>query len=121
MAGDEFGYQVSISDNTIIVGSVNDDIGAVTDRGSAYVFVRNGTTWTQQQKLTANDGAANDHFGIGVAISGETAIVGSYFDDDGAKTNQGSAYVFVRSGGTWTQQQRLVPADGVGGRDLATG
>ena len=77
-------------------GSAHDDISANTDQGSAYVFVRSGTTWNQQQKLTASDGAADDQFGYSVAISGDTAVVGAPDDDIGAKSDQGSAYVFVR-------------------------
>ena len=111
-ASDFFGTSVAISGETAIVGSARDDIGANIDQGSAYVFVRNGTTWTQQTKLIAADGAASDFFGISVAISGNTAIVGSHDDDIGAKINQGSAYIFVRIGGIWTQQTKLIAVDG---------
>ena len=112
-AGDFFGYSVSISGDTAIVGAnLDDDAGSSS--GSAYVFVRSGTTWTQQAKLTALDGATNDHFGHGVAISGDTAIVGSYWDDD-AGSGSGSAYVFVRSGTTWTQQAKLTASDAAAG------
>ena len=92
-------------------GSICDDI-ANTDQGSAYVFVRSGTTWSQQQKLTAGDGATDDLFGLSVAISGETVVVGAHRDDIGANSDQGSAYVFVRSGTTWSQQQKLTASDG---------
>ena len=84
----------------------DDDNGSAS--GSAYVFVRSGTTWTEQQKLTASDGAASDWFGFSVSISGDIAIVGAYKDDSG----QGSTYVFVRSGTTWTEQQKLTASDG---------
>ena len=73
-------------------------IGANNDQGAAYVFVRSGTIWNLQQKLTASDGAAGDRFGYSVAISGETVVVGAHRDDIGANIDQGSAYVFVRSG-----------------------
>src|SRR5687768_6657027 len=66
----------------------------------------------QIAKLTASDGATIDAFGNGVAISGETAIVGVAGDDVGANANQGSAYIFVRSGTTWTEQQKLTASDG---------
>ncbi len=56
----------------------------------------------QTAKLLASNGAANDRFGISVAISGDTAIVGADRDDIGANTDQGSAYVFTRNGTTWT-------------------
>ncbi|WP_437669506.1 FG-GAP repeat protein [Sorangium sp. So ce131] len=107
-AGDNFGYAVALSGDTALVGAYGDDDGAA-NAGSAYVFVRTGGTWTQQQKLRASDAAANDNFGWSVALSGDTALVGAYQDDDGA-ANSGSAYVFVRTGGTWTQQQKLRPS-----------
>lgn len=109
---DYFGCSVAISGDYAIVGAYLDDIVATVDQGSAYVFVRSGTSWTQQAKLTANDGATGDLFGQSVAISGNYALVGAYFDDNGAITNQGSAYVFIRSGSTWTQQAKLIANDG---------
>ncbi|HEX8737838.1 MAG TPA: hypothetical protein VF721_21080 [Pyrinomonadaceae bacterium] len=111
-ADDRFGFSVSISGNTVIVGAYQDDIGSNSNQGSAYIFIRSGTIWSQQAQLTAADGAANDQFGISVAISGETAIVGAYFDDVGANADQGSAYIFVRSGTTWSQQPQLLASDG---------
>ncbi len=108
-ASDQFGYSVAISGDTAIVGAyLDDDAGSAS--GSAYVFVRSGTTWSQQAKLTASDGAASDLFGYSVAISGDTAIVGAYGDDD-AGSDSGSAYVFVRSGTTWSQQAKLTALD----------
>ena len=77
----------------------------------AYVFVRNGTTWTQQQKLTASDGAFDDFLGFSVSVSGDTALVGAWQDDDNG-SNSGSAYVFLRIGTTWSQQQKLTDSDG---------
>jgi len=81
--------------------------------GAAYLFVRDGTTWTQQAKLMADDPEELDWFGCCVAISGDTIIVGAYGDDDNG-FNSGSAYAFVRQGGAWTQQAKLLPDDGHG-------
>ncbi len=96
---------MAISGETVVVG-------ASCDRsawpGSAYVFVRSGTSWSQQQKLTASDGAADDGFGYSVAISGDMVVVGASGDDIGANNNQGSAYVFA----TWGEQQKLSAPDG---------
>lgn len=111
-AGDEFGYSVAIFGDTAIVGAYTDDIGANTDQGSAYIFIRSGASWTQQAKLVASDGASFDYFGAKVAISGDTVIIGAYFDTVGSTAFQGSAYVFTRSGTSWTQQARLVASDG---------
>jgi uncharacterized delta-60 repeat protein len=100
---DLFGASVSMSAETAVVGAYGDD----SAKGSAYVFTRSGTVWSQQQKLTASDGAANDSFGWSVSVSGDAAIVGAYLDD----SNKGSAYVFTRSGVVWTQQPKLTGSD----------
>ncbi len=115
---DQFGISVTISGDTAIVGAWVDDTLGGSDAGSAYVFTRSGGAWTQQQKLTASDGAASDQFGISVAISGDTAIVGAYQDDTPGGNNAGSAYVFTRSGGVWTLQQKLTASDGAGGDEF---
>ncbi len=112
-AFDNFGASVAINGETIVVGAF-DVIGAYTDEGapgSAYVFVRSGGVWSQQQKLEASDVAQGDRFGVSVAINGETVVVGASGDDDAELFNRGSAYVFVRSGGVWTQQQKLLVSD----------
>jgi hypothetical protein len=109
-AGDQFGYFASLDGNTALIGAPADD----SSRGSAYVFTRTGTTWTQQQKLLASDGAAGDNFGTFNTLSGDTAFIGAPFDDDNG-TNSGSAYVFTRTGTTWTQQQKLLASDGAKG------
>jgi hypothetical protein len=107
--GDEFGAAVGISGETIVVGArLDDDAGG--DSGAAYVFARAGTVWTQQAKLTASDAAAGDQFGRSVGISGETVVVGAQWDDD-AGAISGSAYVFVRAGTLWSQQQKLTASD----------
>jgi len=108
---DEFGFSVSIDGDTAVVGSPGDaTLGTLT--GAAYVYVRSGTTWTEQQKLTASDAAGMDEFGLSVSVSGDSILVGAYADDDDG-FNSGSAYVFVRSGTTWAQQQKLTASDAV--------
>ncbi len=62
--------------------------------GFAYVFARAGTTWSQQQKLVAPDGAPTDSFGWSVAVSGDTFVVGSAYDDTLGGVDGGSAHVF---------------------------
>ena len=107
---DTFGHQVSIDGDTAIIGAyLNDDYGL--NSGSAYIFVRSGSTWIQQEKLLPSDGAPGDYFGVSVSIYEDTAVVGAELDDDlGDKS--GSVYVFTRSGDTWTQQAKLLPSDG---------
>jgi hypothetical protein len=114
-ASDCFGYSVALAGETAVVGAPFDVVGANAQQGSAYVFTRSGTTWSQQAQLTALDGAASDYFGFSVAISGDTAVVGAYMDDVGANGNEGSAYVFTRSGTTWSQQAQLTAGDGNSG------
>jgi hypothetical protein len=110
-AGDLFGISVAISGETVVVGASLDDGAAGIDQGSAYVFVRSGGVWSQQQKLEASDAAASDQFSASVAISGETVVAGAPGDSGPAGSSQGSAYVFMRSGGAWTQQQKLLNPD----------
>jgi len=107
-SGDLFGYSVFISGDTILIGAIGYNDG----RGSVYVFTYNGTKWMQQAKLTASDGEAEDFFGKSVSLSGDTALIGAPWDDDKGKES-GSAYVFTRSGNTWTQQAKLTASDGV--------
>lgn len=106
-AFDEFGYAVSISGDTAVIAAYRDD----SWKGSVYVFTRTGGVWSQQQKLTANDRAAYDYFGYSVSVSGDTAIIGAWGDDN----YKGSAYVFTRMGSVWSQQKKLVAADGAAG------
>ena len=108
-SGDQFGRSTAVDGDTAFVGDPHDDDSGSTS-GSVYVFTRSGTTWTQQQKLTASAAAGGDQFGISFAVDGDTAIVGAHEDDDGGE-GSGSAYVFTRSGTTWTQQLKLQGSD----------
>ena len=108
-----FGGSVAVSGNTVLIGAVGHQVGPNGDQGAAYVFTWNGTAWTQQQELTASDGAVDDYFGASVALDGDTAVVGAY-DHQVGPDALGAAYVFTRAGTTWTQQQELTASDGVG-------
>jgi len=107
---------VSISGDYKIVGAEKDHADGA-ESGSAYVFHRAGATWSQEAKLTAGlDGAAFDHLGVSVSISGDYAIVGAFEDDDPiAGLVSGSAYVFHRSGTTWTKHAKLTASDAAAG------
>ncbi len=111
-ADDQFGYSVSISGDTALVGADNKTVGVKARQGVAYVYVRSAGIWTQQTKLMAGDGAANDHFGYSVSLSGDTAVIGAYQKAVGANIRQGAAYVFHRSAGNWTEQDKLIASDG---------
>jgi FG-GAP repeat protein len=107
---DHFGIAVCLDDDDAIIGAWWDDDNG-NSSGSAYVFVRDGANWNEQDKLTASDGAANDYFGGSVSICGDNAVVGSKFDDDRGD-DSGSAYRFLRTGTTWSQQAKLTSCDG---------
>lgn len=107
MIGDNFGIRVALAGDTALIGaSADDDV-----RGSVYVFTRSGTTWTQQAKLVSSDGQSDDFFGWFVSLSGDTALIGAPGDSDDGDSS-GSAYVFTRTGTSWTQQAKLVASDG---------
>ena len=112
---DFFGWSLSLSGNTLLVGApfmLDQTMGPI---GAVYVFENSGGTWTQTQELTADIPFATDYFGWAVKHVGDTAIVGSNSHNRGANGTEGAAYVFEKSGGTWTQTQLLEPSDGVPG------
>jgi 3-methyladenine DNA glycosylase Mpg len=128
-APDQFGAAVAIYGDTIVVGAPEESSNATGvngnqnndlafNSGAAYVFVRNGTNWTQQAYLKASNTGASDFFGASVSVSGETIVIGAFAEDSnaaGVNGNQsnnsalfaGAAYVFVRSGTNWSQQAYL--------------
>ena len=106
-AGDIFGSAVSIDGDYAIIGSLWDDDKG-NRSGSAYIYKRIRTVWTQEAKLVASDGARNAEFGFSVHISGKYAIVGAYAHNSGT----GAAYVFVRNGEKWTEEAKLTASDG---------
>lgn len=128
-AGDTFGTSVAVSVDTVVVGSDGENSNATgvngnqadesaSGAGAAYVFVRTGSSWSQQAYLKATNADAGDHFGTSVAVSGDTVVVGAPtegsnatgVDGDGHDNSaqfSGAAYVFVRSGGVWSQQAYL--------------
>jgi hypothetical protein len=108
--GDYFGHSVSISGDYAIVGAYGDDDKG-SGSGSAYIFKRNGTNWSQQAKLVASDGNGGDEFGWAVSISGDYALIVARNDRDNGALS-GSAYIFKRTGTNWVQQQKLLASDG---------
>ena len=103
---DLFGKSVAISGTTVVVGAPATDYAT----GAVYVFDCADSTCTLEGELTADDAAPVDFFGSSVDISGELLVAGAYRDDDGGRSS-GSAYVFSRSGTTWTQQAKLTADD----------
>jgi len=102
-AGAFFGYSVAASGDTAVVGAPTEG----GEAGAAYVFVRNASGgWDQQAYLKADNAEAGDYFGVSVAIDGDTLVVGADSESGPANgiSESGAAYVFVRSGTTWSQQ-----------------
>jgi hypothetical protein len=105
--GDQFGRSVAVCPDTIVIGSYLDDNFDLNNTGSAYVFTRSDSLWTQQQKLNAIDAAAGDQFGVSVSVDSDAIVIGAH----GVKSNTGAAYVFARNGPVWGQQQKLAISD----------
>ena len=116
---DNFGKEISMYGDTLVVGAHWDDTGA-TNAGSVYVYVRSGTTWSLQQTINNPSPTSEDWFGISVSIYGDTLVVGANLDETGGGINTGSVYIYTRSGTTWSLQQTIsnptpVDADYFGG------
>ena len=117
--GDEFGISVAIDGDTIVVGAHkrNDKSGAVTNSGAAYVFTKPGSVWatgTETAKLTTSDRASDDEFGISVALSGDTVVIGAHNDDDKGDKS-GSTYFFTKPAAGWdttAESAKVIDHDG---------
>ncbi|MCG8104488.1 MAG: cadherin-like beta sandwich domain-containing protein [Candidatus Thiodiazotropha endolucinida] len=121
--GDGFGASLAILDDTLVVGATGEDSSAsggkadnsTTSAGAAYVFTRSGGAWTEQAYLKASNAGEMDGFGNSVAISGDTLVVGAFFESssvsggeaDNSALNAGAAYVFTRNSEIWSQQTYL--------------
>jgi hypothetical protein len=115
---DRFGYAVDVVEDTMAIGAIEDESNCGQQNpsadscgtGSVYVFVRSGTAWTQQAKLIASDGASGDNFGSAISISGNDIAVGALVGSGYSRS--GSAYVFSRTGDTWTETAKIGASDG---------
>jgi len=112
VASDNAGHVVALDGDTAVVGSLNADLGVnFGNAGAVYVFKRTGTTWAQQAKLTASSSGRNARFGTSVDIDGDKVIVGAPGVVVGIARDAGLAYVFTRSGSTWSQSAILSAPD----------
>lgn len=116
-AGDYFGFDVDVCDDTIVVGARSYDAPSFVDSGAAFVFVRSGSSWSLQQQLMPSTPQYDQRFGHSVAIDGDDIVVGAPLDNLGG-ADRGSAYVFARSGSTWTEVQKLAHPGGANGDEL---
>jgi hypothetical protein len=137
-AGDQFGWRVALSGDTLAVAAYQEDSKAqgvggdqtddsVPDSGAVYVFRRTGAIWQQEAYVKASNTDAGDHFGISVALSGDTLAVGARNEDsaaqsvggnqdDNSASSSGGVYVFRRTGTAW-QQEAYVKASNTGVND----
>jgi hypothetical protein len=107
---DTFGRSVSIDGDYVIIGAIRDNDNGLNS-GSAYIFYRSGSSWTEQQKIIAADGEDYDYFGNSVSIDGDYAIIGVDHDNDNGDES-GSAYIFKREGTVWNEPAKLLASDG---------
>ena len=109
-ANEFFGYSVALSGEWALVGALG-DAGQGISAGAVYAYRFDGSSWIEEQRVVASDGAALDSFGRAVAVDGETALVGAPGDaDQGAST--GSAYVFGFDGSSWLEEAKLLASQG---------
>ena len=113
-AGDDlFGWSVALNGATALVGALYHQVGSNNQQGAAYVYTEANGTWSQTAELTASDGAAYDHFGYSVAVSGPTALVGALYHQVGSNAHQGAAYVYTETTGVWSQTAELTASGGM--------
>ncbi len=109
-AFDRFGQSVAIDGETIVIGAPEIESGALTGFGSAYVFEFDGLRWQEAAKLVASDGDFGDGAGFDVGIDGDVIVMGAFGSDaSDSAPSSGSAYVFRRVDGLWSEEQKLIP------------
>lgn len=108
---DGFGWSVSVSGDIVVVGAYVDDCPAGPGCGSAYVYRFNGSTWVEEQKLTASDADTWDVFGNSVSVSGDVIVVGAEQDACAVGDWCGSAYIYRFDGNSWIEEQKLTASD----------
>lgn len=124
---DFFGESIAVDADTVVVGAVGASLASVAS-GSAYVFTRSGTSWSQQARLNASNPSENAHFGTRVALSGDLLIATTFDEDSSARgvngdssgeplDRSGAGYLFARQAGLWSQLAHLKAAEpGAGDR-----
>ena len=112
---DSLGSSIDVDRDTMIVGANGYDPSGKINAGAAVIFRWAGASWVEEARIVASDGVAGDRFGQSVAIQGNTAVVGAYLHSLSGKSGAGAAYVFERTGTTWTQVAKLTAADSAAG------
>ncbi len=115
---DGFGQSVRLRGDRLIVGApFYETSTTVPQTGAVFVFERSASGWNAGTRLLASDAAANDYFGTGVDISGDTACSGAPNADHSGLFNAGGVYVYIRTGAGWTFQQKVTRGAGTVGQD----
>ncbi len=104
-ADDYFGYSVSIYGDTCIISASHEDTG-FDQAGSVYIYTRSGTTWSLEQEIHNPSPTADDRFGFSVSIYSDTCIISASYEDTG-ESGAGSAYIYTRSGTSWSLEQEI--------------
>ncbi len=112
---DRCGVGLDIDGNTIVVGCTDGCGAAGGSPGKVHVFDRSDWVWTEQQVFTAPDVGYNDYFGDPLSLVGDTLVIGSRGNDHSGQENAGAAYVYTRSGDTWTFDQKIIASDAKSG------
>ena len=137
-AGDQFGWSMSLSGDTLAVGAPYESSNATgiggdqtnntsTSSGAVYVFTRSGGSWAQQAYIKASNTGPAAAFGHSLSLSGDTLAVGAYGEASNATgvggnqnnsmaTGSGAVYVFLRTGTVWAQQA-YIKASNTGAND----
>jgi len=119
-AGRRFGHAVAVSGGTLAIGAPKENEGVFTTAGAVYVYTGTGATWTQQARLVAGDLGSDDELGAAVDIDGDAIIAGGSRDDKAVGNDAGSAYIFTRSGGSWSQSAKLLSSGATAGNLFGT-
>ena len=108
-----FGSRIALSGNRILIGARSDNAG----RGAVYVAEKGGDSWSIVDKITAQDGNPGDNFGVSISLQGDQALIGS-FKSTVNGIESGAAYLYEYQSGSWTQQEKWSPENGVNGDEF---
>lgn len=110
VAEDRFGTVVALS-GSVLVAATDDHSSLAPNAGAAWVYTKSGSSWLFDQKLEASDGSDFDRFGVSADTDGQSIVVGAYQHESDFRTDAGAAYRFVRSGGVWVEEAKIVAPD----------
>ena len=114
-AGDGLGYSVALSGNTALVDAIYTTVNGQTDVGTVYVYVRSGSSWSQQAELNDPAPAAGERFGQTLALSDDTALIGTPAEEVDGYSHAGVVFAYQRSGASWSEQAVLSAGDAAAG------